>query len=82
MPSKLKFHDPQATFDPLKALTPYSVPWNSVAVHICNTEVPVSQLMYALNASVVGLCRADTRQVSQGPRHLVFKVRIYCSFNT
>ncbi len=63
MPPKLKFHNPEATFDPIPALEPYQVPWGSVAVHICNTNVAPSQLMYALNASVVGLCKADRRQV-------------------
>ena len=51
------------TYDPLCALTPYTVPWGSVGVHVCNADVPVSQIMYALNGSVVGLCKADSEQV-------------------
>ncbi|XP_019647321.1 PREDICTED: polynucleotide 5'-hydroxyl-kinase NOL9-like [Branchiostoma belcheri] len=50
---------------PLNALTPRVVPWSSVAVHVCNADVPPSQVMYVLNASVVALCQAGDSEFSR-----------------
>ncbi|XP_078676622.1 LOW QUALITY PROTEIN: polynucleotide 5'-hydroxyl-kinase NOL9-like [Branchiostoma floridae x Branchiostoma belcheri] len=50
---------------PLNALTPRVVPWHSVAVHVCNADVPPAQIMYVLNASVVALCEAEDSQFSR-----------------
>ncbi|CAH1782633.1 unnamed protein product [Owenia fusiformis] len=44
----------------LTGVSPYEVPWSSVAVHVCNNQVPRSQILYSLNASVVGLCKLNT----------------------
>ena len=48
----------------LHGVKPYKVPWNSVAVHVCHTAVPNSQIMYALNGSVVALCSAPEDKVN------------------
>lgn len=56
----------------LVAKEPFYVPWREVAVHVSFARVPRSQVMYALNASVVGLCAADITQAetvsNDGPR--------------
>ncbi|CAH1266211.1 NOL9 [Branchiostoma lanceolatum] len=50
---------------PLNGLTPRAVPWTTVAVHVCNADVPPSQIMYVLNAGVVALCQADDMELSR-----------------
>lgn len=42
----------------LAAQAPYCVPWKAVKMNIINIErdIPLDQYMYALNASIVGLC--------------------------
>ena len=49
--------------DGLNAVIPYVVPWHRVAVHVTHASVPPSQIMYALNASVVALCQVDDNMV-------------------
>ena len=59
----------QSLHGPLKdisELQPYELPWDAVAVHVCNGAVDNRQVMYQLNASVVALCIADDRTVSFG----------------
>ncbi|XP_041348497.1 uncharacterized protein LOC121368047 [Gigantopelta aegis] len=46
----------------LNSLTPYTVPWSAVGVHVCHYAVKPSQVFCALNASVVALCHADLAQ--------------------
>ena len=48
---------------PLHGLTPQAVPWGRVAVHVNHAAVPNSQVLYALNASIVGLCRVPEDMV-------------------
>ena len=48
----------------LNNVVPYAVPWKQVAVHVMHATVPASQIMYALNASVVALCTVDESQVT------------------
>ena len=48
----------------LSSLKPYKIPWNSVAVHVFHASVPNSQIMNALNGSIVGLCTLDSDLVS------------------
>ncbi|KAL3852579.1 hypothetical protein ACJMK2_016199 [Sinanodonta woodiana] len=43
----------------LYSMVPTVLPWCSIAVHVGHTCVPDSQVMYAINASVVALCSAD-----------------------
>ncbi|KAJ8047129.1 Polynucleotide 5'-hydroxyl-kinase NOL9 [Holothuria leucospilota] len=43
----------------LSSITPYVVPWSSVAVHVCNHTISTNHILYALNASIVGLCAVD-----------------------
>ncbi|XP_052779860.1 polynucleotide 5'-hydroxyl-kinase NOL9-like [Mya arenaria] len=50
----------------LTSVTPFEIAWRNVCVHVCSMEVQRSQIMYALNASLVGLCKAD---ISQGERY-------------
>ncbi|CAE1264540.1 GRC3 [Acanthosepion pharaonis] len=45
---------------------PYKIKWSSLAIHVCQEIVPPSQILYAINASVVALCIAD---LTQGYRH-------------
>ncbi|XP_033647445.1 polynucleotide 5'-hydroxyl-kinase NOL9-like [Asterias rubens] len=47
----------------LSALIPLVLPWRCVAVHVTNGHVPLKQIMYALNGSVVGLCQADPSEM-------------------
>lgn len=57
---------PEACEDPstfnatsLMSCIPYQIPWNCVAIHVIHTEVAWDQILYSINASVVGL--AQTR---------------------
>jgi len=47
----------------LPLVTPYEVRWRDMCIHVCHMEVPLSQIMYTLNASLVGLCTADISKV-------------------
>ncbi|XP_012887095.1 PREDICTED: polynucleotide 5'-hydroxyl-kinase NOL9 [Dipodomys ordii] len=53
----------------LPSLTPYQVPFNSVAIRITHSDVPPTHILYAVNASWVGLCRImdDIRGYTRGP---------------
>ena len=55
---------PLAADNFLQSARAYSVPWCDVAVHVCSTPVPYEQLLYALNCSVVALCRVEPKLVS------------------
>ncbi|ESO95110.1 hypothetical protein LOTGIDRAFT_117300 [Lottia gigantea] len=44
---------------------PYAIDFNQVAVHDCQSCGSYSQILYALNASVVGLCEADLTKVDK-----------------
>ncbi|OXB59669.1 hypothetical protein ASZ78_004997 [Callipepla squamata] len=54
---------------PLHSLVPYQVPFNAVALRVIHTDVAPSNIMYAVNASWVGLCRIaeEIRCQSAGP---------------
>ncbi|NWY48956.1 NOL9 kinase, partial [Sylvia atricapilla] len=54
---------------PLHYLVPYQVPFNAVALRIIHTDVAPSNIMYAVNASWVGLCciPEEVRCQSDGP---------------
>ncbi|NXA56529.1 NOL9 kinase, partial [Nothocercus julius] len=54
---------------PLHSLVPYQVPFNAVALRVVHTDVAPTNIMYAVNASWVGLCRIpDTiRSQTDGP---------------
>ncbi|KAL6065833.1 Polynucleotide 5'-hydroxyl-kinase grc3, variant 2 [Balamuthia mandrillaris] len=39
---------------------PYQIPWQLLRVKVMNADVPASQVMYSLNASIVALCADDT----------------------
>lgn len=45
----------------LAELQPHTMLWSAVGIHICTGSVVNSQVMYALNASVVALCIADEK---------------------
>ncbi len=47
----------------LHAVQPYTIPWSSVAIHVCHSAVPNSQLLAALNGSWVALCAVHKNQV-------------------
>ncbi|KAM8790264.1 polynucleotide 5'-hydroxyl-kinase NOL9 [Rhynchonycteris naso] len=42
---------------PLHGLTPYQVPFNAVALRVIHADVAPTHILYALNASWVGLCK-------------------------
>ncbi|XP_015446881.1 polynucleotide 5'-hydroxyl-kinase NOL9 isoform X2 [Pteropus alecto] len=42
---------------PLHGLTPYQVPFNAVALRILHADVAPTHILYAVNASWVGLCK-------------------------
>ncbi|XP_065505891.1 polynucleotide 5'-hydroxyl-kinase NOL9 [Caloenas nicobarica] len=54
---------------PLHSLVPYQVPFNAVALRVIHTDVAPTNIMYAVNASWVGLCRIpeEIRGQSDGP---------------
>ncbi|XP_062889479.1 polynucleotide 5'-hydroxyl-kinase NOL9 [Mobula hypostoma] len=41
----------------LHRMLPYQVPFNAVALHVLHCDVTPTHILYAANASVVGLCR-------------------------
>ncbi|NWX13920.1 NOL9 kinase, partial [Aegotheles bennettii] len=54
---------------PLHTLVPYQVPFSAVALRVIHTDVAPTNIMYAVNASWVGLCRIpdEIRCQSNGP---------------
>ncbi|XP_075577724.1 polynucleotide 5'-hydroxyl-kinase NOL9 [Pelecanus crispus] len=54
---------------PLHSLVPYQVPFSAVALRVIHTDVAPSNVMYAVNASWVGLCRIpeEIRCQTDGP---------------
>ncbi|XP_031235460.1 polynucleotide 5'-hydroxyl-kinase NOL9 isoform X2 [Mastomys coucha] len=54
---------------PLHSLTPYQVPFNAVAIRIMHADVAPTHILYAVNASWVGLCRIvdEMKGYPQGP---------------
>nr|XP_009677090.1 PREDICTED: polynucleotide 5'-hydroxyl-kinase NOL9 isoform X1 [Struthio camelus australis] len=54
---------------PLHSLVPYQVPFNAVALRVIHTDVAPTNIMYAVNASWVGLCRIpdEVRSQTDGP---------------
>ncbi|XP_046940371.1 polynucleotide 5'-hydroxyl-kinase NOL9 isoform X2 [Lynx rufus] len=54
---------------PLHGLTPYQVPFNAVALRITHADVAPTHILYAVNASWVGLCKIldDVRGYANGP---------------
>ncbi|XP_012940738.1 polynucleotide 5'-hydroxyl-kinase NOL9 [Aplysia californica] len=49
----------------LNSVPPYCVPYAQLAVHVCHHSVPSSELLMALDASVVALCVADISQLTK-----------------
>ncbi|XP_037354972.1 polynucleotide 5'-hydroxyl-kinase NOL9 [Talpa occidentalis] len=54
---------------PLQGLKPYQVPFNAVALRIVHSDVAPAHILYAVNASWVGLCKImdDVRGYTHGP---------------
>ncbi|XP_075629223.1 polynucleotide 5'-hydroxyl-kinase NOL9 [Balearica regulorum gibbericeps] len=54
---------------PLHSLVPYQVPFNAVALRVIHTDVAPTNIMYAVNAGWVGLCRIpdEIRCQTDGP---------------
>ncbi|XP_066231012.1 polynucleotide 5'-hydroxyl-kinase NOL9 [Saccopteryx leptura] len=54
---------------PLNGLTPYQVPFNAVALRVIHADVAPTHILYALNASWIGLCKIldDVRGYVNGP---------------
>uniref|UniRef100_A0A8B9E9S5 Nucleolar protein 9 n=1 Tax=Anser cygnoides TaxID=8845 RepID=A0A8B9E9S5_ANSCY len=54
---------------PLHSFVPYQVPFNAVALRVIHTDVAPTNIMYAVNASWVGLCRIpdEIRCQTDGP---------------
>ncbi|KAK3101463.1 hypothetical protein FSP39_003786, partial [Pinctada imbricata] len=46
----------------LTSAIPYVVNWSEVAIYVHNQSVPQSQILYAINMSVVALCVADLKK--------------------
>jgi len=47
----------------LTSVTPYTVPWKDVAIHVCHKTVEKTQILYSINGSLVALCQADLKHV-------------------
>ncbi len=56
---------------PLHSLKPYKVPWSSLAVHVVHATIPNSHVLYALNASVVALCKVPDLIIQVSPVHCI-----------
>ncbi|NXN12222.1 NOL9 kinase, partial [Indicator maculatus] len=54
------------TLLPLHSLLPYQVPFRAVALRVIHTDVAPNNILYALNASWVGLCRMPDEVQGQG----------------
>uniref|UniRef100_A0A8C4UVU9 Polynucleotide 5'-hydroxyl-kinase NOL9 n=1 Tax=Falco tinnunculus TaxID=100819 RepID=A0A8C4UVU9_FALTI len=54
---------------PLHSLVPYQVPFSAVALRVIHSDVAPTNIMYAVNASWVGLCRIpdEIKCESEGP---------------
>ncbi|XP_004705516.1 polynucleotide 5'-hydroxyl-kinase NOL9 [Echinops telfairi] len=65
---KLQASNPKS-LSPLHGLTPYQVPFNAVALQIMHADVAPTHILYAVNASWVGLCKIqdDVRGYVNGP---------------
>ncbi|XP_029911115.1 polynucleotide 5'-hydroxyl-kinase NOL9 [Myripristis murdjan] len=63
--SQLQSPDP-GPVRPLHCLTPYQVPHSAVAVGVTHCEVAPSHMLYAVNASLVGLCCLGEKVMSRG----------------
>ncbi|XP_035377210.1 polynucleotide 5'-hydroxyl-kinase NOL9 [Electrophorus electricus] len=51
---------------PLHCFTPYQVPLSAVALGVTHCEVAPDHILYAANASLVGLCCLDEKVVGRG----------------
>ncbi|XP_038602400.1 polynucleotide 5'-hydroxyl-kinase NOL9 [Tachyglossus aculeatus] len=60
--------EPKPVF-PLHSLIPYQVPFNAVALQVIHTHVAPTHILYAFNASWVGLCRIldEVKRHNSGP---------------
>ncbi|CAH3188431.1 unnamed protein product [Porites evermanni] len=47
----------------LLSCVPYSVPWSCVGIHVMHTEISWNEILYAVNASVVGLARCASEEM-------------------
>ncbi|XP_012718915.2 polynucleotide 5'-hydroxyl-kinase NOL9 [Fundulus heteroclitus] len=63
--SQLQSPDP-GPVRPLHTLTPYQVPNTAVALGVIHCEVAPSHMLYAANASLVGLCCLPEKVTSKG----------------
>ncbi|XP_059547418.1 polynucleotide 5'-hydroxyl-kinase NOL9 [Myotis daubentonii] len=54
---------------PLHSLTPYQVPFHAVALRVIHSDVAPTHILYAVNASWVGLCKIldDVGGYTEGP---------------
>uniref|UniRef100_A0A8C6R9B5 Polynucleotide 5'-hydroxyl-kinase NOL9 n=1 Tax=Nannospalax galili TaxID=1026970 RepID=A0A8C6R9B5_NANGA len=54
---------------PLHSLIPYQVPFNAVALRVTHSDVAPTHILYAVNASWVGLCKIvdDMKGYKRGP---------------
>lgn len=66
--SQLMLPEPEP-LSPLHSLTPYQVPFSAVALRVTHADVAPTHILYAVNASWVGLCRIvdDMKGYTQGP---------------
>ena len=61
----------------LTSVTSFTVSWKDVAIHMRHVEVPRSQVMYALNANIVGLCEGDITKVGVQYHYLAHTVHLF-----
>lgn len=58
-------YENQIYFKAIHHVKPYRVPWSRFAVHVAHIKVAYEQIFYALNASLVGLCRIDEKYIKR-----------------
>lgn len=44
---------------------PRVVPWSQVFIHVCHASVPLSEILYVANASIVGLCTTSKEELER-----------------
>ncbi|XP_078094959.1 polynucleotide 5'-hydroxyl-kinase NOL9 [Mustelus asterias] len=63
---------------PLHSTLPYQVPFSAVALHVLHCDVAPTHILYAANASLVGLCRMPNNVSSQADGPVLLRQAPIC----
>jgi len=67
--------DPCVASSSFLSCVPYQIPWSCVAIHVLHTEVAWNQILYAINASIVGLAQTRSDQMQREDDNTPFSLR-------